>query len=80
MAGLGSNSQPFIPGIGITKSWMLFTPKVLLCGRERLGYNPGSPSGSEPAGFKPGIWVVPLDSILPEVTSLKQTQSDKKQQ
>ncbi len=77
MAGLGSNSQPLIPQIGITKSWMLFTPKFLLCGRERSGDVPGS---SEPAGFKPGIWVVPLDSIMPEVTSLKQTQSDQKRQ
>ena len=77
MAGLGSNSQPLISQIGITKSWMLFTPKFLLCGRERSGDVPGS---SEPAGFKPGIWVVPLDSIMPEVTSLKQTQSDQKRQ
>jgi TolB-like protein len=77
MAGLGSNSQPLIPQIGITKSWMLFTPKFLLCGRERLGDVPGS---SEPAGFKPGIWVVPLDSIMPEVTLLKQTQSNQKRQ
>jgi TolB-like protein len=77
MAGLGSNSQPFIPQIGITKGWMLFTPKFLLCGRERLGDVPGS---SEPAGFKPGIWVVPLDAIMPEITSLKQTQSVQKRQ
>jgi len=77
MAGLGSNSQPLIPQIGITKSWMLFTPKFLLCGRERLG---DVPSSSEPAGFKPGIWVVPLDSIMPEVTLLKQTQSNQKRQ
>jgi hypothetical protein len=69
MAGLGSNSQPWIPQNGITESWMLFTPKFLLCGRS-----------SEPAGFKPGIWVVPLDSIMPEITSLKQTQSDQKRQ
>ena len=76
MAGLGSNSQPLIPQIGITKSWMLFTPKFLLCGRERWG-DVGS---SDPAGFKPGIWVLPLDSIMPEVTLLKQTQSDQKRQ
>ena len=77
MAGLGSNSQPLIPQIGVTKGWMLFTPKFLLCGRERSGGVPGS---SEPAGFKPGIWVVPLDSIMAEVTSLKQTQPDQKRQ
>ena len=77
MAGLGSNSQPLIPQIGITKSWMLFTPTFLLCGRERWGNVPGS---SEPAGFKPGIWVVPLDSIMPAVPSLKHTQSDQKHQ
>jgi hypothetical protein len=77
MAGLGSNSQPLIPQIGITKGWMLFTPKFLLCGRDRWGDVPGS---SEPAGFKPGIWVVPLDSIMPEVTSLKQTQSNAQRQ
>ncbi|MDR3458258.1 MAG: hypothetical protein P4N60_12485 [Verrucomicrobiae bacterium] len=71
MAGLGSNSQPLIPQIGLTKSWMLFTPKFLLCGRERWGDVPGS---SQPAGFKPGIWVVPLDSIMPTITSPKQTQ------
>jgi hypothetical protein len=75
MAGLGSNSQPLIPQIGITKSWMLFTSKFLLCGRERWGDLPGS---SEPKGFKPGIWVVPLDSIMPAVKSLGQTQSDQK--
>lgn len=79
MAGLGSNSQPLIPQIGITKSWMLFTPKFLLCGRERWGGVPGTGS-SEPACFKPGIWVVPLDSIMSEVASLKQTQSDQKRQ
>ena len=72
MAGLSSRSQPFIPQIGTTKSWMLFTPKYLLCGRERWGDVPGS---SEPAGFKPGIWVVPLDAIMPAVTSLKQPQA-----
>jgi TolB-like protein len=77
MAGLGSNSQPLIPQIGITKGWMLFTPKFLLCGRERWGNAPGS---SEPAGFKPGIWVMPLDSIMPVVTSLKQTQSNQNRQ
>ena len=73
MAGLGSHSQPLIPQIGITKSWMLFTPKFLLCGRERFGDVPGS---SEPVGFKPGIWVVPLDSVMPVVNALKQMQSD----
>jgi hypothetical protein len=77
MAGLGLNSQPLTPQIGITKSWMIFTPKFLLCGRERWGDVPGS---SEPAGYKPGIWVVPLDSIMPAVTSLKQTQSDQNRQ
>ncbi len=77
MAGLGSNSQPLIPQIGITKGWMLFTPKFLLCGREVLG---DVPSSSEPAGFKPGIWVLPLDSIMSEVSSLNQTQSDQKRQ
>ena len=73
MAGLGSNSHPLIPQIGTTKCWMLFTPKFLLCGRERLGDIPGS---SEPAGFKPGVWVVPLDSVMTQFTSLKQTRSD----
>jgi hypothetical protein len=77
MAGLGSNSQPLIPQLGITRGWMLFTPKFLLCGRERLGNTPG---GSEPAGFKPGIWVVPLDSIMPEFASLKQAQPDQKRE
>lgn len=72
MAGLGSNSQPLISELGITKSWMLFTPKFLLCGREQSGDIWGN---SEPAGFKPGIWVVPLDAIMPAVTTLKQTQS-----
>ena len=71
MAGLGSNSQP--SEFGITKSWMLFTPKFLLCGREQSGDIWGN---SEPAGFKPGIWVVPLDAIMPAVTSLKQMRSD----
>ena len=73
MAGLGENSQPLIPMLGITTGWMLFTPKLLLCGRERTGDAPG---GSEPPCFKPGIWVLPLDSIMPEVASLKHTQSD----
>ena len=74
MAGLGSNSQPLIPQNGITKGWMLFTSEFLLCGRERLGDIPGN---SEPAGFKPGIWVVPLDSIRPEISSPKQTRTAK---
>lgn len=73
MAGLGSNSQPLIPHMGITKSWMLFTPKFLLCGRECRDDIPGK---SEPEGFKPGIWVVPLDSIMPIVTSMKPAQSE----
>ena len=77
MAGLGSNSQPLILQIGITKCWMLFTSKFLLCGRERLGDLPGS---SEPAGFKPGIWVVPLDSIMREFKSLDQMSSSQKPQ
>ncbi len=74
MAGLGSNSQPLIPQIGTTQKLDAFyTGKFLLCGRERWGDVPGS---SEPAGFKPGIWVVPLDLVVPTVASLKQTQSD----
>jgi hypothetical protein len=74
MAGLGSSSQPLIPMLGFTKGWMLFTPKFLLCGRERLG---DIPFGSGVGDFKPGIWVVPLDSITAEVQSLKQTKPHK---
>ena len=69
MAGLGSNSQPLIPEMGTTKAWMLFTPKFLLCGRERFGNTPGS---SEPAGARPGIWVIPLDPIMSQIAALKQ--------
>jgi hypothetical protein len=72
MAGSGSDSRPLITGVGLTKGWMLFTPKFLFCGREALGDGPGN---SEPAGFKPGVWVVPMDSIMPEIALLKQRQS-----
>jgi hypothetical protein len=72
MAGLGSNSIPWMTQIAATESWMLFTPEFLLCGRDDV------PGSSEPDHFKPGVWVVQMDSIMPKIVSLQQMQPDRK--
>ncbi|HWY30026.1 MAG TPA: hypothetical protein VNX46_04695 [Candidatus Acidoferrum sp.] len=69
MAGFGSDPRPIIPGIGLAEPWMLFTTNSLLCGREL----PDSPTGnSELAGYKAGIWMIPLAQLGSAIAAQKQ--------
>ncbi len=70
MAGVRSDSNPWMTQIVTSASWMIFTPKYLICARDAV------PGRSESDSFKLGVWVVPLDSIMPKFPSLKQAQSD----
>ena len=74
MAGLKPSQGPIVTPV---RGWMVFTPKFLICGREKQGFQIG---GSEPAGFKPGVWVVPIDPIMAEITSLNKTSTVQKAQ
>ena len=68
-AGIGSDSRPIIPGIGLTEPWMLFTTNFLLCGRELLDSRAGN---SELAGYKAGIWMIPLAQLASAIAAQKE--------
>jgi Ca2+-binding EF-hand superfamily protein len=68
-AGIGSDSRPIIPGMGLAEPWMLFTTNSLLCGRELLESPVGS---SELTGYEAGIWMIPLSKLDPAIAAQKQ--------